>query len=293
MSSGPLTVTGGQGTGSIPFIDSARMPPDRTIEPTYGVAADRARRLFEVPVLVAALLVVPVIFIEERSTSSLWLNAALVANWVIWALFFAEFAVVVTLADKRPQYAKRAWLDLLIIVVSFPLLPNAFAATRLLRLARLSRVLRLLRLLRLAAIVSRGGVAARAIFLKRGLGYLIVLVLLIALGVGGIFAIVEGSSVADGMWWAIVTVTTVGYGDMYPVTTAGRVAASVLMLLGIGLIAVITASVAAHIVGQEEKVNLHEELGHIGQRLDRLERLLSGTDPPSAPPERPGIDESA
>lgn len=250
------------------------MSADRTRELSFGGAADRARRLFEIPVLVAALLVVPVIFIEERAGSTSWLTVASVANWAIWALFLSEFVVVVLLADSRSGYAAKAWLDLFIIVVSFPLLSTGLAATRLLRLTRLTRVLRLLRLVRLAAIVSRGGAAAGAVFRKRGLAYVIALILLIAVGVGGIFAIVEGSSVADGLWWAIVTVTTVGYGDMYPVTTGGRIAASILMVLGIGLIAVVTASVAAHFVGEEEKVNLHEELRRIDGRLDELERLL-------------------
>jgi voltage-gated potassium channel len=241
---------------------------------TFGPAADRARRLFEVPVLVAALLVVPVILIEDRATSTAWLTAASVANWVIWALFAAEFVVVISLAVDRRRYAARSWLDLVIIVASFPLWPTALAATRLLRLTRLVRVLRLLRLVRVAAVVTRGGAAARAVLRSRGLIYLVVITLLIALGVGGIFALVERTPVGDGMWWAIVTLTTVGYGDVTPVTAAGRIAAAVLMLMGVGFIAVITATVAARFVG-DDKDNLGLELRAIRDRLDAMERLLA------------------
>jgi voltage-gated potassium channel len=80
----------------------------------------------------------------------------------------------------------------------------------------------------------------------------------------------------DGFWWAIVTVTTVGYGDMFPLTPAGRAAATVLMLLGIGCVAFITAAVAAHFVEDdnagtaEQLARLNEQLAALADRLDRL-----------------------
>lgn len=230
----------------------------------------KVRRRFEVPVLVAALLVVPVIFIEGRGTDPMWLSVAFWANWAIWAVFLLEFVSVTWLTDNRLAYAKRAWLDLFIIVTSFPVLPGLLETTRLLRLARLGRVLRILRLGRLAAVVTRGGAAARAIFTKRGLGYIIVLMVFVALGVGGTFAILEDAPVADALWWAIVTMTTVGYGDVFPVTPIGRGVATILMFLGIGLVAVITATVAAYFVEQDEG----SELAEVRDRLDRIEALL-------------------
>jgi voltage-gated potassium channel len=230
----------------------------------------RVRRRFEVPVLVAALAVVPVIFIEEQATSSTMVSIASWANWAIWVVFVAEYISVMWLTDQRVAYTKRAWVDVFIIVTSLPALPGLLESTRLLRLARLGRVLRILRLTRLAAVVTRGGMAARAIFRKRGLGYVVVITLLVGMGVGGVFAIVEDSPVGDALWWAIVTMTTVGYGDMFPVTTGGRIAATVLMLLGIGFLAVITATVAAYFVESDEE----SDFDQVNERLDRLETLL-------------------
>jgi voltage-gated potassium channel len=245
------------------------------VEDVLNSRAAEARRRFEVPVLVAALLVVPVIFIEEQATSAAWVTSAAVVNWLIWLAFTVEYLVVVFLNDRRMAYTRKAWLDVFIIVTSFPLLPGVMAATRLLRLLRLARVFRLLRLVRLAAVIARGGVAAKVIFRKRGLGYIVILTLLIAMGIGGAFALLEGSPLADGLWWAIVTVTTVGYGDMFPVTPAGRFAAALLMLLGIGFVALITASVAAHFVeDRNEGPDLGKELARLHQRLDSMEALL-------------------
>lgn len=70
------------------------------IDQVLAPRAAQARRRFEVPVLVAALLVVPVIFIEERATSPELLNLAYWANWAIWAVFTAEYLTVVTRTDR-------------------------------------------------------------------------------------------------------------------------------------------------------------------------------------------------
>lgn len=238
-----------------------------------GPRAEHVRRRFETPILIAALLVVPVIFIEEQATSAVALEAAQWLNWLIWAAFAAEFFTILALADRKWAYARSAWLDVLIVAVSFPLLPEVLASVRLLRLTRLTRVLRILRLARLASILNRGGQAAGAIFRKRGLGYIALLTVLLTLGVGGAFAILEDEPIGDGLWWAIVTITTVGYGDVLPETPAGRIAASILMVLGIGFVALVTAAIAAHFVEEEEQ-GIVTELRRLHDRLDSIEASL-------------------
>jgi voltage-gated potassium channel len=236
-------------------------------------SASRAKRRFEAPVLIAALLVVPVIIIEEREPSEAWLQVANVANWAIWAAFFLEYVTVVSLAEDRWSYTKSAWLDVFIIVVSFPLLPALFAISRLLRLTRLSRVFRILRLVRLAAVLSRGGQTVRRLFRKRGLGYLLALTVLLAAGFAALFAIAEDAGLLDGLWWAIQTITTVGYGDTFPVTGLGRIAGIGLMVLGIGFVAILTAAVAAQFV-EEEETELTDAIQGLHDRLDRIEKAV-------------------
>ncbi|MEX1004271.1 MAG: potassium channel family protein [Acidimicrobiia bacterium] len=243
------------------------------IENVLSPEAVAVRRRFEVPVLVAALAVVPVMFIEATTGSAALLQTAYWANWAIWAAFLVEYVAVMAVTEQRWMYTKKAWLDVLVIVVSFPALPALLASTRLIRLTRLTRVLRLLRLLRLAAVMTRGARAAGAIFRTRGIGYVAVITLLVALGIGGTFSILEKTPMVDGLWWSLVTVTTVGYGDMFPVTPGGRIAASLLMILGIGLVAYITAAVAAHFVESEDS-DLARELRLLHERLDRIERAM-------------------
>jgi Ion channel len=82
----------------------------------------------------------------------------------------------------------------------------------------------------------------------------------------------------DGIWWSVVTVTTVGYGDLYPHTVVGRLIAMLLMLCGIGFIAVLTASIASIFVKterQEERAESQEERAEITQALKRIEKDLA------------------
>lgn len=252
------------------------MRDPKTIDDVLSGRAAVARQWFEAPVLGAALLVIPVVFIEEHSTTGWLLTAAVIANWLIWAAFATEFAVVISLAQNRAAYARKAWLDLLIIVVSFPLLPELLALSRLLRLVRLSR---LLRTLRLFPILVRGFTALGRLFKKRGLGYVTFVFLLVALTTGALFALFEGTSLVDGLWWTVVTLTTVGYGDLSPGTPGGRATAVVLMVTSIGVVSFITANIAAFFIEEDaEEDDLADDVRSLHQRLDRIEELLTDRD---------------
>ena len=215
---------------------------------------------------------IPVVFIEEYSTTGWLLGVAGAANWLIWAAFAAEFGVVICLAHDRIAYARRAWLDLLVVAISFPLLPQVFALSRLVRLARLSRVLRMLQVF---PILVRGLSALGRLFKKRGFGYVSFVFVGVALGAGGLFAFFEGYSLVDGLWWTVVTLTTVGYGDLSPATAGGRATAVVLMVTSIGVVSFITANIAAFFIEEDEEANLVSEVRSIHQRLDRIEEVLT------------------
>jgi len=183
-------------------------------------------------------------------------------------LFLTEYLLGLTLAHDRWSYAKKAWLGLVVVLVSFPLLPALFALVRLARLARL------LRLARLVGISARAFPALKSTVGRRGVLYVAALLLLLVTVAGAIMSLAEPQTVKgnlwDGMWWAIVTATTVGYGDISPATPVGRLIAIALMLLGIGLTATLAASVAAFFVTQDRGSDSVE----IAARLERVEQLL-------------------
>jgi len=231
----------------------------------------RIRHRAEPLILVLALLVVPAIVLEETSSDALQ-RVAFVLNVVIWVGFAAEFAFVLAVATSRRRTLRAHWLDAAIVVVSVPVTPTALQSTRALRL------LRLLRFVRLGLLGGRAVVAARTLFSPSGLRYVVVLVLLFVVVAGSAVAMVDSEDVGsiwDGIWWALATVTTVGYGDVVPRSVVGRIVAAVVMLVGIGFFALLTAAVAATFVKQDERPEeLRGQLEDIAARLERIEQAL-------------------
>ena len=225
--------------------------------------------------LVAALLVIPDVAIEATSQSGSWARGALALNWIVWLIFAIGLASTTAVADARWRWLREHPLDLVIIVLTPPFAPAVFLGFRL---ARLLRVVRLLRLVRTANL-------ARRMFSLDGVKWAAALAGLVALGGGAAFANVERAkypnlSTADGLWWAITTMTTVGYGDLSPDTALGRIIAVAVMLVGIGFVAFITAAVAQRFIVQIEEPKpeweraVLDELRDIGSRLSVIEARM-------------------
>jgi voltage-gated potassium channel len=237
--------------------------------------AERWQARFELPVLVAALLVVPLIVLEQSDVGEPWDAVAIVLNWTTWLVFLVEAVVMIALA--RWAWVRTHPLDVAIVILTPPFLPASLQA---------ARVLRLLRLVRLVRAVG----AARRVFSLDGLRYAAALAAFTALGGGAAFSAIEGRDLNtwDGVWWAMTTMTTVGYGDLYPETDAGRLLAIAVMLVGIRFVAILTAALAERFVAQEvaeaeeevvgeledTEAVMRRELREIGRRLQQLERRL-------------------
>jgi voltage-gated potassium channel len=245
-----------------------------------GDRVARLDRAFEIPIFVAALLVIPVVVIEASSASHGWKTFGQTLNWVIWAAFALELIVMLSVAPHRIGWLRAHPLEAAIVVLTPPFLPAALQALRLFRL---------LRVLRLAVVVRR----YKRLFTTDGVRGAAVIALVAALGGGALFATFEkGYSTWDGVWWAAATMTTVGYGDISPHTTGGRIVGIALMLIGIGFVALLTGAIAqrflspqleegvasievevSHDVGQARS-DLLSELRQITKRLQALERRV-------------------
>ena len=182
------------------------------------------------------------------------MDARRFAGWVVagtWLLFAVDYVVRLGLATRRWAFIRRHPLDL--AVVALPLL----------------RPLRLLRLLTLLSFVNRMGRSSlRGQVIAYVIGLTMLVLLLSSLAVLDAERGREGANIenfGDALWWSVTTVTTVGYGDRFPVTGTGRLIAAALMLAGIALLGVVTASFASWLIARVAEV---EEAGQAATRHD-------------------------
>lgn len=159
----------------------------------------------------------------------------------ICVVFLLDFAIQFARAERKLHYMKWGWLDL---ISSIPTIDGL----RWARLARITRLLRVFRTVRSAKVLARSFGENRA---STSLAVLLLVCFTLILGSSLLILEVERTPDAkitnpqDALWWSFATITTVGYGDLFPVTTAGRIIGAVLMTAGVGLFGTVTAAVGA------------------------------------------------
>ena len=192
------------------------------------------------PLMVVAMVflvafALPIVARDLDSDAQRWCTVVVVATW--WT-FVVDYVVRLLLSRDRWRFMRRHVLDLAAVAIP---------------------ALRPLLLLRVVAVMER----ALEHSLRGRLMVYVTAVTTLAVGVGSLAVLVAeegkpGANISDfgtAVWWSMTTVTTVGYGDHYPVTVQGRAVAAVLMMCGIALLGVVTASLASYVV---DRVNAEE-----------------------------------
>ncbi len=221
-----------------------------TTETGRTVPTSHAYDLFILVLTVLSLVIMVLLVIPETQATTDLLDFY---DNLIALVFLVDFTWRITHAPSKRRYFidERGWLDLLGSIPSFGI-TNYGALLRLARLSRLARISRLVRGDGQKALVSdivhnRSQYAA----------FVTVLLALIVLVMSSILEIMfeshaRGANITSGMdalWWSVVTITTVGYGDFYPVTTGGRIVAFFVMVAGVGIIGSLASILASVLVG--------------------------------------------
>jgi len=225
----------------------------------------------EWPILFVALWIPLQWYLEE--THSIAPTFARIADWLVWLSFLIETVVLSALVKDRRSYLLGNWMNVAIIVGGFPYFWQ---------FAPLVGLLRSFRLMLAVVILARLSKSVRMMLSRHQLGNTLAVAFITMVFSGVIVSRIDPAigSVWDGMWWAWVTMTTVGYGDVVPHSPAGRMFGALLILFGVVLLSMLTANMAAFFIGDEvEKVELEEKeedqmLKDISERLERVERLL-------------------
>lgn len=222
-------------------------------------ADTRSGKIFDLMLVIIILLSIIVVIMDSvPSYNEQWHRTFVIAEWAITIVFTIEYILRI-LVVKRPLsyiFSFFGIIDLLSILPSFVGLIISGASSiiiiRALRLIRVFRVLKLSRYTIAGTVISRSLRASKA-----KIGVFLATVMTVVIIIGTLMYMIEGeangfTSIPRGIYWAIVTITTVGYGDIAPVTTLGQFIASITMLTGYAIIAVPTGIVTAEFTNQQK-----------------------------------------
>jgi len=229
-----------------------------------SLKAQSVAKMFEGPMLLLAGWIVIDWYLQIQADGSLQHT---ISDWVIWGFFMTETVLLTFLVNDPKQYLKNNWVNLLIIIFSFPLIWHIFPY---------ATGFRLLRIIVLFSLIIQASKTLQKVLGRNHLGSTLVTSFFIIVVAGTLMSVIDPNvhTPIDGIWWAWVTVTTVGYGDIVPASNAGRLFGAVLILMGIGLFTMLTASFAAFFMAEEEKDMIKKEGQNIKHLSDIESRLM-------------------
>ena len=211
-------------------------------------------RNFDLWLIVAIIASVGVVMLDSVPAIKIrWHQQLYLAEWFFTLLFSIEYVVRMWVVKRPLRYATSFYgiIDLFAIVPTF--LSLLFPASASLAVVRILRMLRIFRILKLAEYSSEAGVLVQALLrARRKILVFVATVLTITVVFGALMYVIEGpqhgyTSIPTGMYWAIVTMATVGFGDIAPGTPLGRFMTSVLIIIGYSIIAVPTGIYTAEL----------------------------------------------
>ena len=184
-----------------------------------------------------------------------------VVNVAVLVAFALDYFVELALASNQHAYVRHEWTSLVIVVTQAMALLPALAAFGVLRVLRGARAFRAIAVV--FRVIAIGGVSAREgrdLIRRRAATFALSLAGFVWLTSAAAFTVVEdvgegrpNDSFTDTLWWSTTTITTVGYGDVYPTTAAGRMIAAMTMVVGISAFAVVTAKIAEYLVRVDDE----------------------------------------
>ncbi len=213
-----------------------------------------AGKAFDVVLLILILLGVLIVMLESvEDIYARYHDWLLTADWIVTVLFTLEYGLRLWVSERPRRYA-RSFLGVVDLLSFLPFYLGFFVpGMQYTRVVRMLRLLRVFRILKLARFMGEARVLQRAL---RASQYKIIVFLTVLISIvviaGALMYIIEGpengfTSIPRGVYWAVVTLTTVGYGDITPHTILGQALATVIIIMGYGIIAVPTGIVSSEI----------------------------------------------
>lgn len=244
------------------------MDPSR---PNLGTLTSGERLLarMQVPLVIMALLTPATIACSVAGTDPVR-RLGQAGYWAIWGAFVVEFVLAMAVLPDRRRWLRDNAFSTALLVAASPWAPPVMQIFRTLTVARVWRWRR-----RFALDPGR---LREDLFSGLGLRLAAAAALVLVVAAGWAFSAVEDVPLGDGVWWAMATVTTVGYGDVVPDSTGGRLIGVCLMLVGVALFGLLLGTATERLLPRTRAGNAADaeasgKLDEVLRRLDRLEEL--------------------
>jgi voltage-gated potassium channel len=234
--------------------------------------AQRFGKYFESLMLLIVLWLPIQLYLSHIAQLSL--NTIRISNWLVWGFFVIETVTLSLLVTNKRHYILNNWLNWIIIVGGFPSFWDH---------SQLIAILRTVQLIILTRMLVPAWDRTLKILSRNKLGTTLIVFFILTMLWGVLISAVDPNihSIGDGIWWAWQTVTTVGYGDIVPESTLGRVLGILLMLLGVGIISLLTANFSAYIISRgtdsikQEEDQLLNTVNQIQKQLSQIQKTLA------------------
>lgn len=238
----------------------------------------RSFRLYNLIILSLSVLSILLIILDLLSVVSLEQQPYFTIDLIFVGIFAADYLYRLKLSQDKKEFVLHNGFDLLSIIPFYSFF-RLFRLSRIFRLLRFTHLIRFSRFTRLFSLKMRSQREIQSILHTNGLIYVLYLSVILILFSSTLFSVAEEISFSESLWWAIVTATTVGHGEIYPLTLTGRLAAVLLMFLGLGLIGVLTSALTTHFSQTKsreiKKINaLEDKIDRLLEKIDRLEDRL-------------------
>lgn len=254
-------------------------------------------------VVAAFILLVPIMWLVDQLPSFKIVDDwMMLASWLIWGVLIVEMSIMLVMVDNPWHYLKTNWLNIPIVILTFPLILSSIPYAIILRVVQFMVFARYL------TEMHRG---LQRLFRVSQLGAILLAFVVIVILSGIVIHSIDPAvrTVEEGLWWSLATMATVGYGDIVPSSTEGRIFGALIIVMGTVFFSLLTAQLAAYMVGEDE-IERDRELLHtlkenqktlltmqerdderlekllvdISLRLEKLEQRLEHTESNSATP---------
>lgn len=238
---------------------------------------DKSSKAFDLTVMIAIILSLIVAFVESMPTvAGIYKDVLTVMEYTLTAFFTIEYILRVYCSPIRKEYVL-SFFGIVDLLATLPLyLSFLLPSAKYMFIIRTFRLIRIFRVLKLFVFVNEGYLLMESIkrSMNKILVYFLFVIVLVTI-IGTLMYMVEGREpntqfvdIPSSIYWAIVTLTTVGYGDITPVTTIGRFLSGLVMILGYTIIAVPTGIVSATMVNETHKKVNHGKCPRCNRKTD-------------------------